>query len=98
MRYIVGYCDCGYCGCREDFALAFNDNITDKQIKEEMDYILSDYTYDEESVIGSCDDFDSEEEWQEELENFYQSAEINWFEIKEDDPTFGDYDFEMTFV
>lgn len=83
MRYFKFTCENGYCGCDEEFYREFEDGVTENEIYAEGDDILvNEYTgfYDwSQCILENVEDYDSEEEYEEAIEE-YQAECTYWFE------------------
>ena len=94
MKYVVCTYSCGYCGCDEERAVAFSDDITEAEIDKYFLDGVVEYASDTESVIGSKEDYESEEEYNTAIEDFYVDCTYDWHYEDPTDENFSDYDWE----
>lgn len=78
MKYVVCTYSCGYCGCDEEEAVIFPDDITEVEIDKYFLEGVAYYASDTESVIGSKEDYESEEEYDTAIEDFYADCTYEW--------------------
>ena len=85
MRYIRCEYDCGYIGEEEVYFIRFPNKTTDLEIDEYFKEWLSDYISDTIGVVGTREDFDSDEEYESLIESYYECVSYDWKQVNPDD-------------
>lgn len=94
MRYAICSYFSEYDACTQEWAVSFPNEFTDVDIDNFFFEHVIDYAYDDESVIGSKEDYENEKEYERILADFYAGYIYDWHIVEPDSKEFNLYEWE----